>query len=240
MTSATVLKRGLIVSCQAYEGDPLFGAPIMAAMARAAEVGGAVGIRANSPADIAAIRAITSLPLIGLHKLYDPVSPVYITPTLEAAASIVRAGCDVVALDATDRARPGGLTLAEQIRFVHDELQRPVLADVSCLDDAVMAEACGADYLSTTLAGYVPGGRPPTDGPDLALVASLVGRCGRPVLAEGRFQAPDEVAQAFALGAYAVVVGGAITRPEAITRRLVAAVPPAVPPAVPRDPNGAD
>lgn len=226
MASTTLLQRGLIVSCQAYEGDPLFGAPIMAAMARAAEVGGAVGIRANSPADIAAIRAITSLPLIGLHKLYDPSSPVYITPTREAAASIVQAGCDVVALDATPRARPGGLTLAEQIRYVHDALRRPVLADVSCLDDALLAEADGADYLSTTLAGYVPGGRAMTDGPDLELVAELVGRCRRPVLAEGRFQTPEDVAQAFALGAYAVVVGGAITRPEAITRRLVAAVPP--------------
>ncbi len=231
MASATLLKRGLIVSCQAYEGDPLFGAHIMAAMARAAVVGGAVGIRANSPADIAAIRAITSLPLIGLHKLYDPVSPVYITPTREAAASIVQAGCDVVALDATDRARPGGLTLAEHIRYVRDELHRPVLADVSCLEDAVMAEAYGADYLSTTLAGYVPGGRASTDGPDLALVAELVARCRRPVLAEGRFRTPDDVAQAFALGAHAVVVGGAITRPEDITRRLVAAVPPDVSPA---------
>lgn len=225
MTSARLLKRGLIVSCQAYEGDPLFGSHIMAAMARAAEVGGAAGIRANSPADIAAIRAITSLPLIGLHKLYDSASPVYITPTRESAAAIVEAGCDVVALDATDRARPGGLTLAEQIRYVHDELHRPVLADVSCLDDALAAEALGADYLSTTLAGYVPGGRPATDGPDLALVADLVGRCRRPVVAEGRFQSPAEVAEAFALGAFAVVVGGAITRPEAITRRLVAAVP---------------
>ena len=107
-----------------------------------------------------------------------------------------------------------------------DELLRPVLADVSCLDDALLAEAYGADYLSTTLAGYVPGGRAMTDGPDLELVAELVGRCRRPVLAEGRFQTPDEVAAAFSLGAYAVVVGGAITRPEAITRRLVAAVPP--------------
>ncbi len=61
------LPHGIIVSCQAYEGEPLFGAHIMAAMARAALEGGAVGIRANSAADIAAIRAITDRPIVGLY-----------------------------------------------------------------------------------------------------------------------------------------------------------------------------
>ncbi|BCX04862.1 MAG: putative N-acetylmannosamine-6-phosphate 2-epimerase [Candidatus Roseilinea sp.] len=218
----TAIPRGLIVSCQASPGEPLFGAPIMAAMARAAEIGGAVAIRANGPDDIAAIRRAVRLPIIGLWKLRASDSPVYITPHRAAAEAIARAGCDVIALDATPRPRADGATLDDLIPFIRDVLGKPVMADCACLEDALQAESLGADYIGTTLAGYAwPHGRPMTDGPDLAFVGELVGRVTKPIIAEGRFYLPEQVARALALGAHAVCIGGAITRPQDITRRFV-------------------
>ena len=219
------LPRGLIVSCQAEEEEPLFGAPIMAALARAALQGGAVGIMANSPADVAAIRAVTSGFLIGVNKVRVPGAAVYITPTREAAAAVARAGCDMIAIDATPRPRPDGSTLRDLVTYIQTTLAKPVMAHISCLKDAVQAEALGVDVLTTALAGYTDHGRPPLDGPDLELLAAVVARSRLPVVAEGRFATPGELAQAFDLGAYAVVIGGAITRPRDITRRFVQAVP---------------
>ena len=225
------LPRGLIVSCQAYEGEPMFGAAHMAAMARAAQVGGAVAIRANGPADIAAIRAAIprSMPVIGLLKQWSDQSPVYITPTHLSAQVIAQAGADIIAIDATPRARAGGETLADLIRYIHNELGRPVMADTSCLSDVELALGLGADVISTTMAGYTEHGRVKTAGPDLEFLAQTVQLAGAraPVTAEGRFQTPAEVAQAFALGAHAVVIGAAITRPEIITQRFAAAIPAA-------------
>jgi putative N-acetylmannosamine-6-phosphate epimerase len=220
-----IIQSGLIVSCQAYKGEPLFGAPIMAAMARAAEEGGAVAIRANSPPDIAAIREVTRLPIIGLYKIHSEVSQVYITPDRAAAEAVARAGCDIIAIDATPRPRQNGATLDDLILFIRDVLGKPVMADCSCLDDALLAESLGADVIGTTMAGYTAHGRQMTDGPDLDFVAELVQRARKPVIAEGRFYQPEQVAQAFALGAHAVCVGGAITRPQDITRRFVRALP---------------
>jgi putative N-acetylmannosamine-6-phosphate epimerase len=222
-----VLPRGLIVSCQAYEGEPLFGAHLMAAMARAAAEGGAVGIRANSPADIAAIRQVVSLPIIGLYKIYTPPLPVYITPTTEAAAAIAQAGANVIAIDATPRPRQGGVSLAELVGFIHHELGKPVMADISCREDAELAASLGVEILSTTLAGYTEHGRLPTTGPDLELLAELARHFTCPVVAEGRFRTPQQLRQAFELGAQAVVIGAAITRPQDITRWFVAAIPSA-------------
>ena len=219
-----IFPKGLIVSCQAYEGDPLFGAHIMAAMAVAAEEGGAVGIRANSPADIAAIRAVTKLPIVGLFKLYSPQSEVYITPDKASALAIARVGSDVIALDATPRLRHNDETLAQLIEYIHDELGKLVMADVSCIEDALLAESLGADVISTTMAGYTQHGRPKMDGPDLGFLAEVVRRVRGPVVAEGRYHEPHQAAQAMQLGAHAVIVGSAITRPEDITRRFVNAI----------------
>jgi putative N-acetylmannosamine-6-phosphate epimerase len=221
------LRRGLIVSCQALADEPLHGPQFMAAMARAAEQGGAVGIRANSPQDIAAIRQATGLPLIGLYKVSFPDSPVYITPDSASAAAIAQAGCDILAIDATPRPRPGGLSLAALIAFIHDTLGKPVMADISCLEEAMQAESLGAEVIATTLAGYTGHGRPMSDGPDLEFLEQVVGAVRRPVVAEGRFYLPEQVRRAFDLGAYAVVVGGAITRPQEITRRFARAAPEA-------------
>ena len=217
-----IIPRGLIVSCQAYAGEPLFGVDIMAAYARAAEVGGAVAVHAGLIADLAAIRQRVPLPLIGMHKGTYSRSAPYITTTFEQARAVAEAGADVIEIDGT--LRPREIPLKALIDFIHDELKKPVLAGVSCLEDAAYAQALGADALSTFLAGYTAHGRPMTDGPDLAFVAQVAGQTALPVVSEGRFKTPAEMALAMQAGAHAVLVAAAIARPQDITRRFVAAL----------------
>jgi N-acylglucosamine-6-phosphate 2-epimerase len=218
------IPRGLIVSCQAYAGEPLFGADIMAAFARAAQVGGAVAVHAGLAEDLAAIRKATPLPLIGMHKgTYSRTAP-YITTTFTQAHAAAEAGSDVIEIDGTLREHERAVPLKDLIDFIHTELKKPVLAGVSCLEDAAFAQVLGADALSTFLAGYTAHGRPTLDGPDLDFVTQLVQHARMPVIAEGRFKTPLQVAEAIDLGAHAVLVAAAITRPQDITRRFVEAV----------------
>lgn len=218
------LSGGLIVSCQALPDEPLHGAQIMARLAVAAWQGGAVGIRANTPPDVAAIRAVVpDLPLIGLFKVVVPGhEDVYITPRLGDAQQIADAGADIVALDATDRPHPEG-TAADLIRMVKDTTGKLVLADISTEAEAFAAQEAGADVVSTTLSGYTPYS-PQQDGPDLELVRRIVSRLRIPVVAEGRIVTPEQARAALAAGAFAVVVGGAITRPQQITQRFARAL----------------
>ncbi len=213
---------GLIVSCQARDDNPLAGPGFMRAMALAAVQGGAVGIRAEGAADIAAIRGAVDVPIIGLRKRFDPAFEVYITPGFEDAVPLVAAGADVVAIDATSGTRDGEPVPALVAR-IKAELGVAVMADVATLDEGVAAVAAGVDYVGTTLSGYTAATRGRHDGPDLELVAALVGLGGVKVVAEGRYDTPALVAAAFGLGAYAVVVGTAITNPREITRRFAAA-----------------
>lgn len=213
------LSGGLIVSCQAAGENPLTGADIMAKMAKAAQMGGAVGIRANGPADVRAIREAVELPIIGLYKQDHPGSDVYITPTWESAKEIIEAGAEIIALDGTARTRPGGETLAELIRKIHDA-GRLVMADISTLEEGVQAAELGADLVGTTLSGYTPYS-PQQEGPDFELVGALAAQIKAPVIAEGRYFTPEEVNKALELGAFAVVVGTAITNPWKTTERFV-------------------
>ncbi|WP_425825705.1 N-acetylmannosamine-6-phosphate 2-epimerase [Streptomyces fractus] len=208
----------LIVSCQAPPGDPMRETSTLVRLARSAAAGGAAAIRANEPEVVAAIRAAVDLPLIGLWK--DGDTSVYITPTVRHAVAIAEAGADVVAVDATDRPRPDGSTFAAAAEAVH-AAGALVMADVSTFDEGVTAASEGADLVSTTLSGYVPG-TPKQAGPDLALVAALAGALDVPVVAEGRIRTPQEAAQALARGAHSVVVGTAITAPTSLTARFVA------------------
>ena len=219
---AARIRGGLLVSCQALPGEPLFGADIMARLAVAADTGGAVGIRANSPADIAAIRAVTSLPLIGLSKVDVAGFDVYITPTLADAQAVAGAGADVVALDATSRPHPEG-TAAAFIKRVQAETGKPVFADISTYDEALQAQDAGADFVSTTMSGYTSDS-PQSEAPDLNLVERLASVLTIPLIAEGRIATPEQARAALDAGAWAVVVGGAITRPQQITERFVRAV----------------
>ena len=194
----------------------------MARLAVAATAGGAAGIRANSPADIAAIRAATPLPLIGLSKVDVTGFDVYITPTVADAVAVAEAGADIIALDATDRPHPEGTT-AEFIRAVQRATGRPVLADISTEAEALAAQEAGAEFVSTTMSGYTPDS-PQQAAPDLNLVRRLAPLLRVPLIAEGRIASPDEARAALDAGAFAVVVGGAITRPQQITARFAQAL----------------
>lgn len=213
------LRGGLVVSCQARAGEPLHGPQHMRAMALAVLAGGAVGVRVEGLEDVSAVRAAVAVPVIGLRKVGN--DGVYITPSVADARAVARAGADLVAVDATDRERPDGSGLQQLVAAVHEE-GRLLLADVATFSQGEAAVAAGADAVSTTLSGYVGPGVVP-DGPDLDLVEQLAS-LAVPVLAEGRIRTPTEAGEALDRGAWAVVVGSAITRPTVITEGFSAAV----------------
>lgn len=210
-------RNALIVSVQADADSPLSDTEALVFLARAVQRGGAFGVRVDSPETISAVRAAIELPILGINKVGDR-SGVFITPTFETARAAAAAGADIVALDGTDRPRPGGEQLSDIIARIHDELGVAVMADIDSVASGEFAAAAGADYLGTTLAGYTGGTIP--SGPDLELVAELASRTDRPVIAEGRLHTPENVRSALDAGAWAVVVGQAITSPEAIIRRF--------------------
>ena len=215
------LRGGLVVSCQAPAGSPLHDPYVIARMALAAEQGGAVAVRIDSPDHIRAVRALCRVPILGLHKQVHAGSDVYITPTTASAHDVMQAGADLVAVDGTGRSRPGGDTLAAVVETVRAG-GAAVVADVSTIDEGLAALDLGVDALATTLSGYTPS-TTAGDGPDLALVAALARRVHVPVLCEGRVRSADEVRHAFEAGAFAVVVGGAITGIDARVRDFVRA-----------------
>lgn len=207
------LKGKLIVSCQAYMGEPLRHPETMAQMARAAELGGAAAIRCQGLSDIAAIKGRVEIPVLGLWK--EGHEGVYITPTLRHARACIAAGADVVALDATGRPRPDGRTFEETVEALRGETL--IMADCACMDDVRRAVAAKVDIISTTLAGYTDD-RPKTDGPDLDFVREAVAEAGDiPVFCEGRIHTPAQAREAMEAGAFAVVVGTAITHPTSVT-----------------------
>ena len=216
------IKGKLIVSCQAYVGEPMRHPETMAQVALAAEQGGAAAIRCQGLADISAIKGQVEVPVIGLWK--EGHEGVYITPTLRHARACSLAGADIVALDATGRERPGGETFEEIVAACKAE-GIMTMADCSCIEDIKRGLAAGCDIVSTTMAGYVPGGRAKTDGPDLELLREAVAIAGdTPVICEGRLHTPQQAAEAIAAGAWACVVGTAITHPTSITRWFAEAV----------------
>ena len=219
------LRGGLIVSCQAYPGEPMRDPRTMAQVAEAAVVGGAAGVRVQGIADIRATAALP-VPVVGLWK--DGEAEVFITPTLGHAKVVADAGADIVAIDGTRRARPDGLTLAETIAGLREHTDALVMADCGSLDDAIAAEAAGADILGTTLSGYT-GERTKTVGPDLELIELIAAHCRRPIVAEGRIHTPAHAAAAIGAGAFSVCVGTAITHPTTITTWFVDAVTGACP-----------
>jgi N-acylglucosamine-6-phosphate 2-epimerase len=209
----------VVVSCQAGPDSPFFGPSFMAAFARAAELGGASGFRVEGAMDTQAVRQGSQLPIIGIKKGQPGSDSVYITPSFEDAQSVVAAGADIVAVDATDRPRTDSEPLRELVRRIHDELGVPVMGDVDSVSSARFALKAGVDIVATTLSGYTGG--QVSEGPDLELLRDVVKLGGCPVVAEGRISQAEHVEAAFALGAHAVVIGAAITDPEQLTRRFV-------------------
>ena len=221
------LRGKLIVSCQAYEDSPLYGSDIMARMAKAAEIGGAAGIRACWPEDILAIKKVTSLPIVGINKVItartNPLSDVIITPDFDAAAAICDTGVEILGLDCTPRNRTYKdiAALIWKIKEAYPEIL--IMADISTLEEGIQAARNGADIVSTTLAGYTPYSTQ-QEGPDLKLVEQLAKAVDKPINAEGRYWTPEEVLEAYERGAWCVTVGSAITRPELITERFTKAI----------------
>ncbi|MER6511037.1 N-acetylmannosamine-6-phosphate 2-epimerase [Nonomuraea sp. NPDC001636] len=243
MDVVTAIEGGLVVSCQAPEGHPLRDPHTIALLARCAELGGAAGLRVNGPEDVRAVKAVTDLPLIGLAKVPRPHARPLITPTFALCESLVRAGADIVALEVTAEAEPEAGDLPSLVERVWRELGVPVMADVSTAEEGLLAWNRGAALISTTLAGYTPytapappaaptsrpgTGSAPRPGlphePDLDLVGELAA-LGVRTVAEGRLRTDAHVADAFARGAWSVVIGAAITDPLALTRHLTAATP---------------
>ncbi len=214
------LKNGIIVSCQAIPGNPFYNTGTMFLMAQAAEKGGAAGIRANGPDDIKAIKESTALPVIGICKTSPSPEKVYITPTFKHAEMVASAGADIIALDATSRPRPDQMSLSLLVERIHLELRKPVMADISTFEEGIASAEYGCDIVATTLAGYTSYSQL-TKGPDFRLLEQLAARLDIPVIAEGRIWTVEHVNQAFDCGAYAVVIGKAVSNPMMITKRFV-------------------
>lgn len=212
------VKGKLIVSCQALPDEPLHSPFIMGRMALAAKEGGAVAIRAQSSADINEIKKVTGLPVIGLVKRNYDDSPIYITPTMSEVEDLLNTDCEMVALDMTDRKRPGDEKVEVLVKRIH-EAGRLVLADISTYEEGIKAASVGADAISTTLSGYTSYS-PQLTGPDVELVRNLSRELEIPVFAEGRINVPEDIKTVMEAGAYAPIVGSAITRPQLITAKF--------------------
>lgn len=223
------LKDGLIVSCQAVPSEPHYMPGITTMMARCAKWAGAVGIRANSPEDIRAIKAEVDLPVIGLWKIDRNIKDVYLTPSLKAARTVWEAGADIIAIQATNHYRDDGKLSYETIREVKEHIPEAlVFADIATAEDARTAALYGADFVAPTLAGYTKAGHFDTvelkDAPDYYLlrdVVKAVEGTGAKVIMEGKVATPEIAVQCLYMGAHAVVVGNAITRPHITAKRFV-------------------
>lgn len=217
------IKGQLIVSCQALPSEPLYveEKSIMYLMARAAKQAGSPCIRTSSIRDVLAIKEETDLPVIGIVKIVYDGYDSYITPTMKEVDELYAVDADIIALDCTMRKRGDGTTINEFIAQIKEKYPDAVLmADISTYEEGVNAWKCGVDFVGTTLSGYTDYS-PKVDGPDVQLVKKLSETIDVPVIAEGKVHYPDEAVQMLEAGAYAVVVGGAITRPLEIATRFV-------------------
>lgn len=205
------LRHSLIISCQAPADSPLHNQQVIAAMAQAAINQGAAGIRIDTPTHIKAVRIqCPTAVIIGLWKQQLPGSEVYITPQFHHAAAIASAGADIIALDATLRERFGGENVEEIIFRIHKELGKLVMADVDTIENAIAAVEAGADLVATTLYGYTSCTKH-ISPPGFDLLTQLRQKLEVPIICEGGISSPQMARKALKLGAYAVVVGTAIT-----------------------------
>lgn len=213
------ISKGLIVSCQALDNEPLHGSEVMAKMAIAAKQGGAVAIRANSVVDIKAIKEVVDLPIIGLIKQDYDNSEIYITPTMKEINDLININVDIIAMDATNREQADNVSLKEKVEHIHSK-GLLVMADISTLEEGILAEEIGFDIISTTLSGYTPYSTN-GNGPDFELVEQLVGKLTKPVVAEGKIFGIDDLVKMASLKPFSIVMGSAITRPQVITKNYV-------------------
>lgn len=220
------IEHGLIVSCQALEHEPLYteAGGIMPLMAKAAAQSGAVGIRANTVRDITQIKTVVDLPVIGIIKKDYPGTPMYITVTMAEVDALVSCGTDIVAVQGTSAHRPDGKTSPEFIREIKAKYpDQLIMADIATLEEALACAEAGADFVGTTMRGYTPETQG-IDRIDFDFIRELSEKCPATVIAEGHIHYPEQAAKALDSGAFALVVGGAITRPAEITARFISAI----------------
>ena len=213
------IKGKLIVSCQALPEEPLHSSFIMGRMALAAKQGGASGIRAQGVEDILEIMKVVDLPVIGIIKRNYDDSSIYITPTKKEVNELLQTQCQMIAIDATNRKRPNDETIQDLLDLIHQG-GRLTMADISTYEEAVNAEKLGFDVISTTLCGYTSYSTN-YEGPNLELIGQLVQDLHIPVIAEGKINNPEDLKAVLNAGAFSAVVGGAITRPQLITKKFV-------------------
>lgn len=217
------LKGKLIVSCQALPDEPLHSSYIMGRMAQAAQEGGAAGIRANTPEDIREIQARVGLPIIGIIKQRYEGSDVYITPTMAEVDRLKEVNPEIIAIDATQSLRPSGITLDNFVAQIKEKYPEQLLmADCSTVTEAIHADKIGFDFIGTTLVGYTRQSK----GDDLcknnfAILREILGNVTHRVIAEGKINTPQKARKVIEMGAFSVVVGSVITRPQFITRTFV-------------------
>lgn len=220
------LRGKLIVSCQALPHEPLHSSYIMGRMALAAREGGACGIRANTKEDILEIQSQVDLPIIGIVKRDYADSRVYITPTMKEVDALMNIQPDIIALDATKRVRPDGVSLDAFFSQVREKYpEQMFMADCSSIEEAVHADAIGFDFIGTTMVGYTSytkGDRIEAD--TFGIVRTILKEIKHPLIAEGNIDTPGKAREVLDLGCFSVVVGGAITRPQLITRKFVDAI----------------
>lgn len=219
------LRHKLIVSCQALPDEPLHSDFIMARMAVAAKEGGASGIRANSVVDIAAIQKAVVLPIIGIIKRDYEDADVYITATMKEVDELMTVRPDIIAIDATTSTRPNGESLKEFFQKVKEKYPDQLwMADCSTIDEMLTADQLGFDYIGTTLVGYTKQSQgDKIESNDFEIIRKALSQLSHPLIAEGNIDTPDKVRRVLELGAYSVVVGSAITRPQLITKKFVEA-----------------
>lgn len=219
------LRHKLIVSCQALPDEPLHSDFIMARMAVAAKEGGASGIRANSVVDIAAIQKAVDLPIIGIIKRDYQGADVYITATMKEVDELMTVRPDIIAIDATTSTRPNGESLKEFFKKVKEKYPDQLwMADCSTIDEMLTADQLGFDYIGTTLVGYTKQSQgDKIESNDFEIIRKALSKLSHPLIAEGNIDTPDKVRRVLELGAYSVVVGSAITRPQLITKKFVEA-----------------
>lgn len=220
------LEGKLIVSCQALPHEPLHSSFIMGRMALAAKEGGAVGIRANTKEDIAEIQALTGLPVIGIVKRDYEGCKVYITPTMKEIDELMEVSPEIIAMDATSDSRPDGVTLDEFFSQVKEKYPEQLfMADCSTVEEALHADELGFDFIGTTMIGYTEQSKDrKIETNDFEILRKIVAGVKHPVIAEGNINTPWKAKRVIELGAFSVVVGSIITRPQLITKPFAEAL----------------